>query len=281
MAVAHLTSLLNTYGYAAVAGIVALEGMGIPLPGETALTAAAVDAGTTHDLDIVLVIAAAAAGGMVGDNVGYWIGREAGYRLLLRYGGYVRLTEPRLKLGLYLFHRYGGAIVFFGRFFAMLRILAPLLAGANRMQWPRFAVFNAAGAISWATLYGTAAFLFGDVLHLVSRRAGLALLVAAVALVIAGVVYLRRNEERLLGEAGRAFPGPLTVPPMAGSQIDPRWPQEIVITILLPASSSARAPGGTRHVASYSSMMSGPRRADVSSKRRSTGVSTKPYSGPK
>jgi membrane protein DedA with SNARE-associated domain len=212
---AHLTSLLDTYGYVAVAGIVALEGMGIPLPGETVLIAAAVDAGTAHDLDIVLVIAAAAAGAIVGDNVGYWIGREAGYRLLLRYGGYVHLTEPRLKLGIYLFRRYGGAIVFFGRFFAVLRILAPVLAGANRMQWPRFVVFNAAGAISWATIYGTAAFIFGDVLHLVSRRAGLALVVAAVALVIAGVVYLRRNEARLLGEAERAFPGPLTVPAVA------------------------------------------------------------------
>lgn len=92
--------------------------MGIPLPGETTLIAAAVVAGTTHVLGIWFVIAAAAGGAILGDNVGFWVGREFGYWLLLRYGRYVRLTERRIKLGQYLFDRYGGEVVFFGRFVA-------------------------------------------------------------------------------------------------------------------------------------------------------------------
>src|SRR5689334_23332722 len=119
-----LQSLISSYGYVAVGGIVALESMGLPLPGEATLIAAALYAGATHDLDIGFVIAAAAIGAVVGDNAGYWIGREVGYPLLYRYGRYLGLTESRLKLGQYLFREHGGKIVFFGRFVAVLRALA-------------------------------------------------------------------------------------------------------------------------------------------------------------
>jgi membrane protein DedA with SNARE-associated domain len=156
------TTLLMKYGSFAVAGVVCLESMGLPLPGEAILIAAAIYAGKTGDLNIVEVIAAAAAGAIVGDNIGYWIGREIGFRLLVRYGGYVGLTEPRIKVGQYLFQRHGGKIVFFGRFVALLRVLAALLAGVNRMSWPRFFFFNAAGAILWATVFGLGAYTFGE-----------------------------------------------------------------------------------------------------------------------
>jgi membrane protein DedA with SNARE-associated domain len=118
--------LIAPYGYWTVGGIIALESMGLPLPGEATLVAAAVYAATTHHLNIWLVIAAAATGAIVGDNIGYWIGREIGYPLLLRYGHYVYLTEARIKLGQYLFFRHGGKIVFFGRFVAVLRALAAI-----------------------------------------------------------------------------------------------------------------------------------------------------------
>jgi len=94
-----------------------------------------------------VVIAAAASGAILGDNLGFWIGREGGYRLLRRYGRYIRLEERRLKLGQYLFMRHGGKVVFFGRFVAVLRAWAAFLAGTNRMRWPRFLLFNAAGGI--------------------------------------------------------------------------------------------------------------------------------------
>lgn len=205
--------LVSSYGYWGLGGIVALESMGVPLPGETALIAAAVYAGTTHELSIWFVIAAAASGAILGDNAGYWIGREAGYRLLRRYGPYVGLNESKFKLGLYLFQRHGAEIVFFGRFIAVLRALAALLAGANRMGWPRFLLFNAAGAIVWTALYGTAAYHFGNKLHHLSKEAGLGLSALAVVVIIIGLIYLRRHEAHLQAQAERAIPGPLPADP--------------------------------------------------------------------
>src|SRR5262245_60452244 len=156
------TTLITKYGSFAVAGVVCLESMGLPLPGEAMLIAAAIYAGKTGGLGIVEVIAAASIGAIVGDNIGYWIGRQFGFPILVRYGHYVGLTEPRIKVGQYLFMQHGGKIVFFGRFVALLRVLAALLAGVNRMSWPRFFVANAAGAILWATIFGTGAYLLGE-----------------------------------------------------------------------------------------------------------------------
>src|SRR5262245_59879520 len=120
--------------------------MGLPLPGESVLVLAAMYA-TQHAHSITAVVAAAAVGAVLGDNVGYWIGREFGYRLLRRHGSRVGLSPNKIKLGQYLFLRHGGTVVFFGRFVAVLRVLAAVLAGVNRMDWRRFLVANAAGAI--------------------------------------------------------------------------------------------------------------------------------------
>jgi len=202
-------SLISSYGYWAVAGIVALESMGLPVPGETTLIAAAAYAGTTHRLSIAPVVIAAAAGAIVGDNLGFWIGRGFGYRLLLRYGHYLRLTARRVKLGQYLFLRHGGKVVFLGRFVAVLRALAAFLAGANRMSWSPFLLWNAAGGVAWATLYGLAAYLFGRQVHHLLGRLGLLMLAVALVLGTVGLVFLRRHESKLEDEAERALPGPL------------------------------------------------------------------------
>jgi len=106
-----LTHLLAVYGYWAVLLFVVIESVGVPFPGETMLLAAAIYAGTTHHLFIPFVIAAAAVGAILGDNVGFWIGREGGYRLLRRYGRYVRIDERKMKLGQYLFRKHGGKVV--------------------------------------------------------------------------------------------------------------------------------------------------------------------------
>jgi membrane protein DedA with SNARE-associated domain len=205
----HLPQLISAYGYWAVGGIVALESMGLPLPGEASLIGAAVYAGTTQRLDIGLVIAAAAAGAILGDNIGYWIGREIGYPLLLRYGRYVRLTEARIKLGQYLFREHGGKIVFFGRFIALLRALAAVLAGANHMDWPRFLICNAAGGIAWAALFGGGAYYFGQALEELAKPVAFGL--AAVAVIAVGIMLtvVRRREAELEQVAERALPGPL------------------------------------------------------------------------
>ena len=152
VAFTDLQHFLATYGYWAVFFFVAIESIGIPFPGETMLLVAAIDAGTTHQLSIVLVIAAATCGAIVGDNIGFWVGREGGYRVLRRYGRYIGFDERKLKVGIYLFRKHGGKVVFFGRFVAVLRAWAAFLAGVNRMPWSRFLLFNALGGIVWATL---------------------------------------------------------------------------------------------------------------------------------
>lgn len=204
-----ITHLISQYGYLAVGGIVGLESIGIPLPGETTLVAAATFAGATRDLDIGLIVAAAAIGAVVGDTIGFFIGREIGLRLLHRHGPRVGLTEPRLKLGQYLFLRHGGKVVFFGRFIAVLRTLAALLAGANRMFWPRFLVFNAAGGILWATVFGFGAYLFGAAIDRYAGPVGSVLLVIAIVSALVGFVLVRRHEQVLIERAERALPGPL------------------------------------------------------------------------
>ena len=201
------------FGYGAVALTVGIESLGIPFPGETALIATALYAGASHHLNIVFVVAAAAAGAIIGDNIGFWIGREFGFRLLLRYGGYIRMTPPRIKLGQYLFLRHGGKVVFFGRFVAVLRSLAAFLAGANRMKWPRFLIFNALGAIVWAGAYGFGAYYLGKAIHGVIGPVGAVLGVIAIVAIIAGFIFLRRNEKRLEDEAEKALPGPIQARP--------------------------------------------------------------------
>jgi len=208
-ATSDLSHLLSTYGYWAVLVFVAIESTGIPFPGETMLLAAAIYAGTTHHLALPFVIAAAAAGTILGDNIGFWVGREGGYRLLKRYGKYIRLDERKLKLGQYLFKKHGAKVVFFGRFVAVLRAWAAFLAGTNRMPWGRFLIFNAAGGILWAILYGIGGYLLGNNVHRLTGPVGIAFVVVAVLLIIAGFVYMRRNEKRLEDEAERDMPGPL------------------------------------------------------------------------
>ena len=205
----NLANFLSIYGYWAVLVFVAIESSGIPFPGETTLIFASIYAGTTHRLSIVLVIAAAAAGAIIGDNLGFWVGREGGYRLLRRYGRYIRLDERRLKLGQYLFRKHGSKVVFFGRFVAVLRAWAAFLAGTNRMPWPDFLLFNALGGITWATLYGLGGYFLGNNINRFTGPVGYALLALGVLSIIASFFIVRRNEERLEKEAEQAMPGPL------------------------------------------------------------------------
>jgi len=208
----NLDSLLATYGYLAVFVFVGVESIGIPVPGETMLVTAAIYAGTTGRLSIFWVVVASAAGAIVGDNSGYVIGRTGGYRLVKRYGRYIRLEENRLRLGQYLFHKHGSKVVFFGRFISVLRIFAAFLAGVNHMHWRRFLIFNAAGGIVWSTLYGVAAYLLGQQLLRLSGRVDLVLAIVGVAVIIAVIVFLRRNEARLQREADQAMPARLEAP---------------------------------------------------------------------
>ena len=127
-----ITQLVGSYGYYAVFTLIALESMGIPLPGETALITAALYSGTTHHLNIAALAATAAAAAVIGDNAGYWIGRTGGLRLAERYGRLVGLDRAKLKVGRYLFARHGVKVVFAGRFIAVLRTFAAFFAGVEQ-----------------------------------------------------------------------------------------------------------------------------------------------------
>ena len=206
---AAVHDLVQTYGLWLVFVLIMMESMGVPLPGETALVSAAIYAGATHGIGIGSVIAVAALAAVVGDNIGYLIGRTIGFGLLARYGRYVHLDEARLKVGQYLFLLHGGKIVFFGRFVAFLRAFAALLAGANRMAWLRFLLMNALGGVCWAISFGLGAYIFGQQIERLAGPVSLALLVVGVGLAIAGALFFRRHERELEVRARVAFPGPL------------------------------------------------------------------------
>ena len=241
VATQNLLHLLATYGYWAVLVFIAIESTGIPFPGETMLLVAAIYAGTTHHLSILLVIVAAASGAILGDNLGFMIGRVGGYRLLRRYGRYIRLDERKLKLGQYLFMKHGGKVVFFGRFVAVLRAWAAFLAGTNRMRWPGFLLFNALGGIVWATLYGLGGYYLGANIHRLTGPVAIASIVLATLVIIAFLIFVRRNEQRLEAEAERALPGPLDAyqPQAGGGQA---WRQSVRLS-----DSSQEKPAPTPH----------------------------------
>lgn len=204
-----IQEFVANYGYWAVFLIVGLESAGLPLPGEITLVTAAIVAGTTGALDIGTVIVVAAAGAVVGDNIGYWVGREFGFRLLLRHGWRVGIRERQLKLGQFLFLRHGGKVVFFGRMVAVLRVLAALLAGVNRMAWGHFLVCNVAGGILWATIYGGGAYLFGRQIQEVTGPASVLALLAGLIGLAVSARYIKGHQRSLEDAAERALPGPL------------------------------------------------------------------------
>jgi membrane protein DedA with SNARE-associated domain len=168
----ELQQLVSLHGYWVIGLIVGLESLGLPLPGETILVLAAIYAATEPSFNIWVVIAVAAFGAIIGDNIGYWLGSRYGYALLRRYGDRIGMFEPRIKLGQYLFLRHGAKVVFLGRFVALLRILAAFLAGLNRMPWRAFLMANAAGGIIWAAVFGFGGFIFWQGAASNSPRAG-------------------------------------------------------------------------------------------------------------
>jgi membrane-associated protein len=157
---AAIVDIPPNVGYAVVFALIAIETMGIPVPGETALIAAALLA---HDgqLEIVPLIALAAAAAILGDNVGFAIGRKGGRKLFLMNGPFNDQRRAALDVGEPFFQRHGPKAVFLGRWVAGLRIASAWLAGMNKMAWPRFLFWNALGGICWATSIGLGVYFVG------------------------------------------------------------------------------------------------------------------------
>jgi membrane protein DedA with SNARE-associated domain len=199
----------HTYGVWLLAALLAIECSGIPVPGETALIAWALYAGSFHTLDIGYFIVAAAIGAIAGNIVGYLIGRSVGYRILVQHGFHIGFSESRFKIGHYLFRHYGIAAVIAGRFLPLLRSALPILAGANRMAFWPFLFATIAGGIAWVTCVGLAAFYFGVALVHLSTTAMILVGSGVVILAVFAAIYIRRHEAELLIKAEQEIPGPL------------------------------------------------------------------------
>jgi membrane protein DedA with SNARE-associated domain len=192
-------------GLPVMALLIAAESTGIPLPGETALIAAAILAARGH-FDIVVVIALAATAAIVGDNLGYLIGRRGGRKLLLTHPRLRHYGERLLAAGEPFFARHGPKAVFLGRWFAGLRIAAAWLAGINRMPWPSFLFWNATGGIAWAVSIGVLAYALGESAEKAIRAAGLFGAAGVVVGGIAALLYVRARRRRRREPAGVTDP---------------------------------------------------------------------------
>jgi membrane protein DedA with SNARE-associated domain len=202
-----LAEFVSNYGVWMVAAFIALESIGLPLPAEAALIAAAFFAARTQDIDIWSLIAAGIVAAVLGEMVGFWIGRRFGHQLLMRYGTRVGFTEERIRVGQWLFVRYGGRFVFIARFLPFLRNIAAVLAGTNSMAQHSFYFASATAAAAWITVYCLSAYSFGGAFANLASPAAVVLGLAATLIVLATPVLILRYERSLLVKVEREFPG--------------------------------------------------------------------------
>lgn len=204
MPIAAIFSVPSHLGLVALALLVGAESTGLPVPGETALIAAGVLA-KGGSMNIVAVIAVAAAAAIVGDNLGYLIGRHGGRRLLEAPGPLERHRREIIERGEPFFERHGPKAVFLGRWVTGLRIAAAWIAGITHMRWTVFFFWNMLGGIAWATSVGLAAYLLGDAVKKILEVGGLAAVgVIVLVLAVAGYVAWRRRRGRAAAPAGDA-----------------------------------------------------------------------------
>jgi len=192
-----VTSLVHHYGLIALFLVVMLESGGVPLPGETALVTAAIYASQGH-LNIVEVIAVASAAAIIGDNLGYWVGRTGGRSVLERFGPLRRWSERSLPWSERFFKRHGGKTIFLARFFSVLRVTAAWIAGISRMHWWTFFLWNATGGVCWATLVGLVAYYVGHAAADAISRYGLIAGGAIVVVLVLGLGALHFWRKRML-----------------------------------------------------------------------------------
>ncbi len=196
---------VSRYGYVALAAGVLLENAGIPVPGETMLLSAAALAARGR-LSIVLVAAVAAAAAIAGDNVGFAIGRFGGRRVLTRFGAWMFVTPERLRAMDRFFAKRGPAAVFFARFIAGLRVVAALVAGSSEMPWGTFLLYNALGAVAWASIASAVGYAGGDLATLALpwiRTAHLGILAMVGSTVAVAIIHavLEARHARAEGDA--------------------------------------------------------------------------------
>ncbi len=183
------------YGYLIVFVPILLECAGVPLPGETVLLAAGVAA--QHGvLSLPLVIVVAATAAILGDNLGYWVGRRGGRPLLFRHGRILRIGDTQIAVLDSFFARYGARTVFFGRWVAFLRVWAAVTAGTSQMPWRTFLPWNALGGIAWAATMSTVAYVFSASAGAIGSALGLFGWVLALVVAVGVSVFVWRFQHR-------------------------------------------------------------------------------------
>jgi membrane protein DedA with SNARE-associated domain len=203
---ASILDVAANVGYPLVFVLIAIETIGIPVPGETALVVAAIAAGRGR-LSIEAVIAVAAAAAIIGDNIGFALGRKLGRRVLLAPGPLLRHRRKLIAVGEPFFDRHGPKAVFLGRWVSGLRITAAWLAGANRMAWPTFLFYNALGGIAWSASVGLLAYWLGHsaekILHYVGIGGAGAVVLVGLSVFLVLRARRRRAEALVSAEADR------------------------------------------------------------------------------
>jgi membrane protein DedA with SNARE-associated domain len=189
-----IIGLSNGLGYLLPA-IIGLESMGIPSPGETALVAAAILA-SQGKLEIWLVILIGVTSAIIGDNIGYWLGRRYGRSVFMAPGPFMHHRVHAIRYGDGFFKRHGAKAVFLGRWIALVRFATAWLAGINRMPFKRFFFWNALGGITWGITYGLVGYFGGKAAAHVLAQAGLAGLGVMVAMFVGFAIAVRRRERR-------------------------------------------------------------------------------------
>ncbi len=202
-AAALLQSYFSRYGYWTIAFALLLENAGVPFPGETVLLFASFLAYSSHQLRLPYIILIGTLAATAGDNIGYVLGRWGGRWLLDRYRSFLHLPEKTIDRGERLFDRYGPAAIFFARFIVAMRVIAGPLAGVLRMDWARFATFNALGAATWVVTVSLLGYAFGR--HwgrLVALFSKVDVVLGVALVVLVAWLWWRHSRQETPGERG-------------------------------------------------------------------------------
>ncbi len=195
----HIARLLQSYTYPAVLILVMLECLGIPLPGEIALVTAAAYA-SHGQISIYIVVALAALGATIGGMLGYWIGIKGGLPLLAHYGRYIGVKRSHIDRAHAFFEKNGAKTILFGRFIALLRTWAAVIAGTACMSFTKFVTYNTIGSVVWAIVFGSLGYYFGRDLPMLEKFISRASFGILIAVAVGGVVFLlikRRQRPRI------------------------------------------------------------------------------------
>jgi membrane protein DedA with SNARE-associated domain len=191
-----VTDLIDNYGYAIVVVLVLAEGVGLPLPGETALITAAAFSAQSHRLSIVGVIIASFVGATAGGLGGYWMGKWGGLPFLTSHGHMIGFTNERIAKARKFFTEHGPKAVFLARFIAIVRMLAGFLAGVTNMRFEVFFLWNALGALAWSILFGALGYVFGNNVPRLEHQVGRTTLIIFGIVVVVGLFVWHHRSSR-------------------------------------------------------------------------------------